>query len=317
MILPDISDYNEFNTHYRLQPDSWKEAAEAIGAKHGITIYDFKAYPEGSNLVASLNDDLIIKIFPPFHIHQWESEYNVLGFLQNKLTISLPALIAYGMINNNWTYIIITKLPGLQLENVWSKCAFENKISILSKIGAVMKEVHSLETNELSEIEPEWHNFFKHQLIKCKERHRKNGMPDWFLTQVEHYVTTYIYLLPKYPKLVILTGEYTPFNLLVQLSHDNWEITGMIDFGDAMIGYREYDLLGPLLFLCEGKTILIQTLFEAYGYRKEEMNMKLRRRLLLLAILHRYSNLKEQIRISGWQDNVSNFDELEQIIWPI
>lgn len=89
----------------------------------------------------------------------------------------------------------------------------------------------------------------------------------------------------------------------------------MIDFGDAMVGFREYDFLGPLLFLCEGNPKLTSALFSGYRYSNLE-DKNLRKRLLLLAILHRYSNLNIQVRVEGWQSRVKSLKEFEDIVFP-
>jgi aminoglycoside phosphotransferase (APT) family kinase protein len=47
----------------------------------------------------------------------------------------------------------------------------------------------------------------------------------------------------------MLTGEFTPFNLLAEGA----QLSGMIDFGDGLVGPREYDWLGPLCFFVEGQ----------------------------------------------------------------
>jgi hygromycin-B 7''-O-kinase len=37
---------------------------------------------------------------------------------------------------------------------------------------------------------------------------------------------------------------------------------------------------------------------------------------MALALLHRYSNLRFQLRLEGWESRVSSLPELEQTIWP-
>ena len=91
----------------------------------------------------------------------------------------------------------------------------------------------------------------------------------------------------------------------------------MIDFGDAMIGLPEYDFLGPSAFLGEGDPDLMSALLNGYGYSSAEEKNSLQRKLLLLQILHRYSDFRSQVRISGWEDRVQSFEELAKIIWPL
>jgi hygromycin-B 7''-O-kinase len=110
----------------------------------------------------------------------------------------------------------------------------------------------------------------------------------------------------------LLTGEYTPFNLLVERRGDSWELSGMIDFGDAMVGYREYDLLGPSVFLGEGDPGLIGALLQGYGVADPAA---LVRRLMVLQVLHRFSH-PSQLRVPGWE-RARSIEELERLIWPI
>ena len=141
-------------------------------------------------------------------------------------------------------------------------------------------------------------------------------MPIWFLREVETFVQQNLPLLPSDFRSVILTGEYTPFNLMAEPGKSGWQLSGMIDFGDAMVGYREYDLLGPSLFLAQGNPDFIRSLFLGYGYSLAELTPELRRRLMLLQILHRYSNFETQLRIPGWKVKVQSVSELGQLIWP-
>jgi hygromycin-B 7''-O-kinase len=90
-----------------------------------------------------------------------------------------------------------------------------------------------------------------------------------------------------------------------------------IDFGDSMIGLPEYDLLGPSVFLGNGDLDLIHALFHGYGYSDTNKIDFLQRKLLLLQILHRYSDFRSQLRIRAWEDRVRNFQELAELIWPL
>jgi hygromycin-B 7''-O-kinase len=89
----------------------------------------------------------------------------------------------------------------------------------------------------------------------------------------------------------------------------------MIDFADSMIGPPEYDLLGPMLFLAAGDRTLIDAILKGYGWPTGSLSPELRRYLMSLQLLHRYSDFSEQLRIP-WMDRVSSLEELEELIWP-
>lgn len=114
---------------------------------------------------------------------------------------------------------------------------------------------------------------------------------------------------------MILTGEYTPMNLLVTQSQPDWHIHGLIDFGDCMLGLPAYDLLGPGVFLIQGNKRLLKEFFIAYGYAPQALTPELSRQLTALMLLHQYSNLNIQIRIKDWQSQVAHLTDLEQLVW--
>jgi hygromycin-B 7''-O-kinase len=92
-------------------------------------------------------------------------------------------------------------------------------------------------------------------------------------------------------------------------------ISGLIDYGDAMIGFHEYDFLVPCTFLAGGDRDLLTSFFTGYGYRPEEISGALATRLMTMLLLHRYSNLDVQIQIPGWRD-LKSLSSLEALIWP-
>ncbi|MBC7690314.1 MAG: phosphotransferase [Methylotenera sp.] len=315
MQLPEDITPENFNSRYRLDFAAWMGAIEEVCSQHGFASRDLKPFTDGSNLIASVTDRYVIKIFPPFHRHQWESEWRVLRRLgEHGLSIPIPKLLAQGERDDHWPYVVLSRLPGVTLEGIWPKLSQGEKTRLMTEIGRIMAQVHSVPVGDLHDLEPEWAPFLKMQVERCKSRHKRLGMPDWFLAEVERYVADRIDSV-AIEAPVILTGEYTPFNLLVSQVGDHWSITGMIDFGDAMMGHREYDFLGPCLFLGEGNPDLIDALFSAYGYASPRMDDALRSRLMLLALLHRYSDLRNQIKIDAWQSRVKTLQELERLVF--
>ena len=97
-------------------------------------------------------------------------------------------------------------------------------------------------------------------------------------------------------------------NLLAQ----HGRLCGMFDFGDGLVGPREYDWLGPLCFLAAGSAARCSAFLGGYG---ATMDAATRLALLRLLLLHRYSNLLVQIAVPGWQQ-AAHFKDLAALIWP-
>ena len=316
MHLPQNLTPTDFDTRYRHDSQAWLPAIVDICKAHGLPTTPLVSFPDGSNLIAAAADEFVVKVFPPFHRDQWESERRTLAHLAaHDISISIPQLAGQGEREDRWTYVILSKLPGVTLERVWPSLTTAEKAGCMRQIGRVMAEVHAIPVGGLSDLDPLWASFLPKQIAQCKTRHTRLGMPEWFLREVENYVMSKEAPIPDEPS-VILTGEYTPFNLLAGQINSQWQITGMIDFGDAMVGFREYDFLGPCLFLGEGNGSLIDALFDGYRYTNPRFDAALRRRLMTLAILHRYSHLRAQIRIDDWPSRVQSLQDLEQLIFP-
>lgn len=160
-------------------------------------------------------------------------------------------------------------------------------------------------------------NFLKNQIKNCVENHKTKALPSVLLEQIPSYLEPVNESLLKIEKPVLLTGEYTPMNFLVTHVEGTWHISGLIDFGDAMLGYYKYDLLGPGAFLIQGDKELLKAFLIAYGFPTHEINSKLSHQLTALMLLHKYSNLEVQVRISGWKDKVSSLKELENLVWGL
>jgi hygromycin-B 7''-O-kinase len=115
---------------------------------------------------------------------------------------------------------------------------------------------------------------------------------------------------------VILTGEYIPQNFLLNCRGGEWHLAGLIDFGDVLTGWREYDLLGPSAFMAAGRPRRVRSLFDGFGYARAEVNFALKRRLMALMLLHRASDLNSHICIEGWQQKADDLLQLQELIWP-
>jgi hygromycin-B 7''-O-kinase len=152
--------------------------------------------------------------------------------------------------------------------------------------------------------------FLAAQVEGCRRRHER--LPAHLLAELEPYLQRTRDVLPTAIAPKILTGEYTPGNLLMRLRGGRWEIAGLIDFGDVMVGLGEYDLLGPSTFLAGGDGTLVRALLDGYG---QEEDGGLRERLMRMLLLHRYSNLGAQVQIADWR-RAPTLEALAGRIWP-
>lgn len=312
-ILPTITTFEKFEA-FKKNSGMIAALANEIIKSHGLPPTKLTVFAEGTNIVFSCGVSRVIKIFPPFHLEQFTSESLVLQHLQGQLAIDTPTIEYIGQIKD-WPYIIMSQLRGTLLERLWEKMKHSNKLIIMQELGRLIRQVHAISTTGLESLDCHWEQFIDGQIAHCLEKHRENNLPSHLIEQIPHYIFSIKSLLVQIKAPVLLTGEYTPMNFLVQEQNGIWHISGLIDFGDAMLGLAEYDLLGPGAFLIQGDKELLKAFLIAYGYAKEDLTSTLSHQLTALMLLHKYSNLNVQIRIKDWKKRIANIKDLEKLVW--
>jgi hygromycin-B 7''-O-kinase len=313
--LPSVRTIEAFHV-WRADPLQCLPAAIDIARSHGLPHTDPHLFRTGTNLVVALDDRLILKVFPPLLRHQFASERASLSQLRGRLSVPIPEIVLEGE-RDQWPYLVITRLQGVVGSQAWPTLPEDQKERVLGEIGATIAEVQRVPVGELSGIEPRWAAFIAGQMEGCRARHERLGLPQKYLDGLDHLLRDAAALIPVDAPPVILTGEYGPENFLLSRESGTWGLAGLIDFGDVMTGWGEYDLLGPSVFMTAGMPRRVQSFFGGFGYSRGDITPVLTRRLAALMLLHRFSDLNRQICIDGWQQKAGNLSELERLLWPV
>jgi hygromycin-B 7''-O-kinase len=313
--LPDVKNIEAFDA-WRAEPSHCLPAALDIARSHGLPCGDPHLFATGSNLVVALDDALVLKVFPPLLRHQFVSERASLSQLRGRIGVPIPEIVLEGE-RDKWPYLVITRLNGIVGAQAWPILTEDQKERILGRIGETIAEIQRVPVGELSRLEPRWDAFIPAQIAGCRARHTRLGLPRKYLDGLDAYLRDAADLIPLQAPPVILTGEYGPENFLLSREAGGWRLSGLIDFGDAFTGWGEYDLLGPSVFLTAGMPRGVQSLLAGFGYSRADMTPALARRLMTLALLHRFSDLNRQICIDGWQQKTGDLFGLERLLWPM
>jgi len=300
-------------SEWRSESSNWHSIVSDIARSHCIrTADDYAPFATGTNLVVDLGR-VVLKLFPPLYRSQFVSERATLAVLNGGLSVSIPRIVAEGE-REGWSYLIMSRLHVLG-SDAWPILPEAEKERVLADIGRAIAEVQSVSPGELMAIEPAWPGFVAKQIAGCIERHRRQGLAPNLLSDLEELLLEAPSLLPMDAPPVILTGEWIPENFLLAEEDGLWRLAAVIDFGDVIMGWREYDLLGPSAFMCGGEPGRVRRLLEGYGLRMADLDDRMRRRLLVLTALHRASDFRN-IAIDGWETRINRLVDLEHIIWP-
>jgi hygromycin-B 7''-O-kinase len=270
------------------EPARWLPVVAALAAR-------FTDAPctaaDTSTVLVGLAGGVVLKVYPPFLHDHFLFERAALAHVHGRLSVPTPRLLADGDLGG-WPWLAMTRLPGTALLGLWPVLAEGQRLALLQRIGRVAAELHALPPGPLRAVAPAWPTFLARQRQACEARQHRTGLPAHLLEQLPGFLDGPV---PEGPD-VALTGEFTPFNLLVDAEGS---LAGMIDFGDGLVGPCAYDWLGPLCFFVEGQAERLDAFFAGYGRATPRAD---REALLRLLLLHRYSCLPAQLKLPGWSD---------------
>src|SRR5262245_37420983 len=113
-LLPfDLSYDGYWETIYHQPQGFWQPTIDAICARHGLPARGWERAALGRNIVF-LGESLIIKLSPPFWMHEIPREAAALLFVQERLPVATPTPLATGTLDS-WHYLVETRLPGTLL----------------------------------------------------------------------------------------------------------------------------------------------------------------------------------------------------------
>jgi hygromycin-B 7''-O-kinase len=116
---------------------------------------------------------------------------------------------------------------------------------------------------------------------------------------------------------VLVIADITDEHVLVSNQDGNWNIVGLIDFGDAFLGHEEYELVAPGTDIARGDPALVRAMLMAAGYAERRLDETFRRRLMCWTLLHRYVKLADLLKAIPGSRDARNLNEFARALWPI
>ena len=287
-LLPAV----EGSAAYRALRDvstTWLPAMRVICGRHGLPVHELEALPAGTNVVFAVGD-AIVKLYPPHWARLADVERAVAERVRGKLPVATPEVYATGTVAG-WPYLVMSRLRGRSLHEVLASLDEREQGRIAAQLGEVLSHLHREATTDLDDLESDWPGFVQERLRDCVNRHREQGAPERWLTQLPRFLTDAAPLFPPDFRPSIVSGDVHDYHLLVTERRDRWQLAGLFDFDDARIGFHEYDLATPGPFMMAGREALLRTFLLAYGYPRSALDQRLSRRLLAYTLLHRYRPL--------------------------
>jgi hygromycin-B 7''-O-kinase len=289
----------------------WLEVAAAICRRHRIRYKTLERAEHGENIVVLIDRRRVLKIYTP-QKNGFRRERFALEFAQNRTSLPIPRMLKQGEIEG-FGYLITDRMKGTMIKrDRWLTMSRAAQVAVLTQLAYGLKELH---THEPGDLHFDWREFIEIQLYSVLDRQRKEGgNPEW-LDAIPRYLEEHMHLLPDRPREVFMHGDVHFGNLLFTDDAERPVISGLFDFADSLKGFHEYEFVAIGVLMIQGQGDLQREFFRAYGYMDAEINIELRRRLMLLTILYEHSSLKRYAVRLGVDPDRLTLAELEDAIW--
>lgn len=258
--------------------ETWLPALQHLQKEFDLPNATWEKIPKGANALFALGQDLIIKLVPPNWRRQGDKEILVAPLLDGNLSLQTPSLMGSGEIDA-WVFLISTRLPGSSLADVWPTLGIEDKHALMMQTGRVLREFRSVSFDETIAIKVDWPSYIQNLISSCMARHQHRNMSEGLLAQVMPYLDA-SGDFAKATEARFIHMDIHPWNLMAEQENGRWKLTGLLDFGDAIVGNSDrFELLTPLMFMAQGNPVLAQSLLDSYGVVDEVGTTGLQREL--------------------------------------
>lgn len=180
------------------------------------------------------------------------------------------------------------RLIGRPLEELLAEVSPERRLDALVRLGAAVRALHDTPHDGLTFSVPNFDVFIDRNRREAAAIERARGADEAWVGQMDGFLGG---TERGDRQRALLHTELGPGHVLARDDGARVELTGMIDFVDAMVGDPEYDFAAVAFFITRGDGAALGAFLN--GYRWEgPRGVELARRLLRYLLLHRYAPLR-------------------------
>ncbi|MEV0637853.1 aminoglycoside 3'-phosphotransferase/choline kinase family protein [Streptomyces sp. NPDC050619] len=266
-----------------------RAGARELCARLGLAGEPLTRFPDGSQPVYAVGDELVLKLFPHAAAQDGVAEGRVLSHIQGLLPVPTPRVHDFGPYENGWQYVLMSRLRGENLAHAWDRLSRADHERLVADVAETLAVLHALDPAPLADVlgPGDWGAFLDRRRAAAVEQQQRHGLPDAWLEQIPDFLASVA--LPRVPLPALLHTEVMCQHFLVE-TDDGPRLTGLFDFEPAMIGHRAYDFVGVGVFVTGGDPRLMARFTRSYGHAFAPDE------LLAYTLLHVYSNLPWYLR---------------------
>ncbi|MDA1194172.1 MAG: aminoglycoside 3'-phosphotransferase/choline kinase family protein [Planctomycetota bacterium] len=285
-LLPPVADLAAYRA-LRRDPAVWLPAVETICARHGLGS-DAYAATTGTNVVFHVPGRGWIKLFTPLWPEDFVRERTGLAAVAALDGLGVPEVLHEGELEG-WPYVVLSPIPGQAIGTIWQDMSEATRVDLARQLGALLARMHAVDTSACGAIRCDWRAFAGDLRATTMTRQAGHGLQASWLVELEAHLAALPPLDEERP--VLLHADVTDEHVFVEQIDGHARITGLIDFGDAMIGDYRYEFAAPLVFLTQGRPRQQRALLEGYGLAEQARDPTFTRGLVGWTLMHRYGRI--------------------------
>ncbi|MCZ6658183.1 MAG: aminoglycoside phosphotransferase family protein [Gammaproteobacteria bacterium] len=182
-----------------------------------------------------LYGNVVVKLFGYFRTwrESHTAERKAHALLAIDPEIAAPSVLSEGQLYDHadtpWPYLITTRMPGVA--STRAELSTEQRLSVATELGRQVRRVHALRPPGVTTIE-DWPG------LNVAAAAEQSSLPPHLIAQIDDYLAG----LGSFDR-VFVHGDLVANHVFVE----DGRFTGIIDWGDAMVTDRHYEL-GKLYF---------------------------------------------------------------------
>jgi hygromycin-B 7''-O-kinase len=312
MLLPQVETLDGYRQIYRDEA-VWMPAMRMICERHGLDATLLEFAPPGSHVVFRVGPELYIKLFAPLWRRDFVPEQLVLGKLSGQSDWPVPRLVGEGEIEG-WPYLIMTAVQGVPLNEVWDAMDPRDREHIAARCGEFMAWLHSTPIDGLEAIATEWPAFVERQIQSCIKQLEQSELDERLVRSTVGFLDDLPPLYEHGFQPVLLSADVTDEHVLVAQREGRWELTGYIDFGDAMLGHPCYEFVAPGCCITHSSPRLRRAMLLGYGFAEDQLDEQLSERLMAYTLVHRFIDIPYLLTLFQAQQ-ITSLHDLRRALW--
>lgn len=149
-------------------------------------------FPEGSQPVYAMGDELVLKLFPAAAAQDGVAEGRVLPHLHGLLPVPTPQVHEFGPYENGRQHVLMSRLPGENLAHAWDRMTRADHERLVADVGEALAVLHSLGPAPLADVlgPGGWGAFLDGRRAAAVEQQKGHGLPPAWLDQIPDFLTS-------------------------------------------------------------------------------------------------------------------------------